>query len=51
MDDVLEDLRRVDVWGYNEMATDKRLWRRLVFETRAVVLKKKNMILYRRCEH
>ena len=30
LDDVLEDLRRMYVRGYNEMTVDRRLWRRSV---------------------
>ena len=31
------NLRRMDVWGYNKMATDRRLWRKLVLEARGHV--------------
>ena len=34
LDDVLEDLIRMDVRGYTEMAMDRRLWGRLVLEAR-----------------
>ena len=37
LDNVLEDLRRMDVKGYTEMAMNWRLWRRLVLEARAHV--------------
>ena len=38
LDDVLEDLRRMDVRGYAEMATDRRHRRRLlILEARAQV--------------
>ena len=37
MDDVLDDIRRMDVRVYAEMATDRRYWRRLVMEARAHV--------------
>ena len=37
MDDVLDDLRRMDVRGYTEMATDRRHWRRLVLDARVHV--------------
>ena len=32
LDDVLEDLRRMDVRGYAEMTTGRRNWSRLVLE-------------------
>ena len=33
LDDVLEDLRRMDVRGYTEMAMGRRYWRKLELET------------------
>lgn len=35
IDDVLEDLRNMDVRGYGEMVKDREYWRRLVLEAKA----------------
>ena len=37
LDDVLEDIRRMDVRDYAEMVTDRKRWRRLVLEVRVHV--------------
>ena len=48
LDDVLEDLRRMDARGYNKMAMDRRLWRRFVLEARTVAVSYTHLDVYKR---